>query len=132
MAFKVEEINETNQSVEVGERLWLTADQQTVVADGDPAAAFLFAAPGTRVSRDDAERYGLVKTKTKPATKDAAPAENKAADVAENKDGEAKWPHTHDELDALGQSLGVVFGEDAKVAEKQEALEAAGHKPGEG
>ena len=41
-------------------RLYLTADQQRVVEAHDPAAAFLWAAPGDPVSAADAERFGLV------------------------------------------------------------------------
>ena len=40
-------------------RLWLTADRARVVEDGDPAAAFLFAAPGTEILPQEAERLGL-------------------------------------------------------------------------
>lgn len=61
MAFEVTEKNETTATVTVGERLWLTADRERLVADGDPDAAYLFATPGQAVSRDEAERYRLVK-----------------------------------------------------------------------
>lgn len=44
----------------VTERLWLTEDRQRVVPEGDPAARFLFATPGTRIHAEDARRYGLV------------------------------------------------------------------------
>ena len=40
-------------------RLWLTADRSRVVEDGDPAAAFLLAAPGAEIPADDARRLGL-------------------------------------------------------------------------
>lgn len=40
-------------------RLWLTADKARVVEDGDPAAAFLLASPGTEIPVDEAERLGL-------------------------------------------------------------------------
>jgi hypothetical protein len=76
MAFKINEKNETASWVEADEKLWLTADRERVVADGDPEAAFLFATPGKRVSREDAERYGLVKSaKAKGAAKAKAEAE---------------------------------------------------------
>lgn len=45
---------------EVTERLWLTADRTRVVKDGDAQAAYLLAAPGRQITREDAERYGLV------------------------------------------------------------------------
>lgn len=82
MAFKVTEISEVSESVELGESLWLAADRETVVAEGDPRAAFLLATSGKRLSRDAAERYGLVKARKQPAdNKMASPAENKAADI---------------------------------------------------
>lgn len=40
-------------------RLWLTADKARVVEDGDPAAAFLLAAPGTEISAGEVERLRL-------------------------------------------------------------------------
>ena len=40
-------------------RLWLTADKARVVEDGDPAAAFLLASPGTEIPVAEAERLGL-------------------------------------------------------------------------
>jgi hypothetical protein len=46
--------------VEVLERLWLTVDGERIVAEGDPAAAALYAAVGQQISREEAERYGLV------------------------------------------------------------------------
>lgn len=61
---------------EADRRLWLNADRTEVVEDGDPAAAFLLASPGTEVSDADAEKYGL---KAKPA------AANKAAKARANK-----------------------------------------------
>lgn len=82
MAFKVKEINEVSELVEVEERLWLTADDK-VVADGDPSAASLLASEGTQLTREDAERYGLVKSRKPSENKMAAPSENKekAADL---------------------------------------------------
>lgn len=40
-------------------RLWLTADRQGVVEEGDPRAAFLLAAPGRRVPASEVERLGI-------------------------------------------------------------------------
>lgn len=60
-------------------KLWLTEDKERVVEDGDPAAAFLYAKAGTRLSDEDAERYGL----TKPTAK--AKSEEKAAPKPEDK-----------------------------------------------
>lgn len=75
--FTIIEREETLQWVETGEPLWLTADRERVVAEGDPEAAFLFASAGKRISREDAERYGLVKSSRRAAAKepDAKPAD---------------------------------------------------------
>jgi hypothetical protein len=59
-------------------KLWLTADREKVVEDGDPAAAFLFATEGDEITDEDAKRYG-VKAKAKPADKQAPAPANKAA-----------------------------------------------------
>lgn len=88
MAFKVEKVNETSTSYEVGETLWLNADRSKVVADGDPDAAFLLATAGKRLSVEEAELYGLAgKAKAKAATKEAAPAEDKKRRPAKADDG---------------------------------------------
>lgn len=58
-------------------KLWLTADKERVVEDGDPSSAFLFASPGDEISDADAKRYG-VKAKSRPADKQAPAPANKA------------------------------------------------------
>lgn len=65
-------------------KLYLTADRERVVEEGDPEAAFLLAAPGKEISDADAEKYGL---KPAPAAeeKEAAPADNKQAAAPANK-----------------------------------------------
>lgn len=60
-------------------KLWLTAEKDRVVEDGDPDAAFLLGAEGADVPDAEAERLGL----NKPKAKDA-PA-NKARKAAPNK-----------------------------------------------
>lgn len=47
-------------SVTATERLFLTADKSRLVEEGDPAAAFLFCAPGHEIPIKDAEKYGLL------------------------------------------------------------------------
>lgn len=42
--------------VRVDRRLWLTADRTRLVEDGDPEAAFLWAAPGDEVDQRELER----------------------------------------------------------------------------
>lgn len=81
MAFKVTEREEAQHYVEVSERLWLAEDGETVVSEGDPRAALLLASAGKRLSREDAERYGLVKSRKPTENKQAQPAEEKAADL---------------------------------------------------
>lgn len=48
--------------VEATQKLWLTAtgDDQRLVPDGDPAAAFLFCVPGDMVLRADADRLNML------------------------------------------------------------------------
>jgi hypothetical protein len=85
MAFKVTQHSETNKWVEAGETMWLTADRERLVPDGSPEAAFLFSTPGKRISVEEAQKYGLVKGKAKPADKQKAKAEDKQAKPAANK-----------------------------------------------
>lgn len=59
-------------------RLWLTADRERVVEDGDPAAAFLLASPGKELDEATVKRYGL----GPPADKAVKGAANKAAGKA--------------------------------------------------
>lgn len=40
-------------------KLWLTADRERVVEDGDPEAAFLLASAGKEIDAATVERYGL-------------------------------------------------------------------------
>ena len=99
------------------ERLYLTADRQRVVRDGDTRAASLYAVPGDEIPASAVELFGLVdgglppkpkdlpkETAAKPAapakvakvakaaeggaTKEKAPAENKEAAPGGDKSGE--------------------------------------------
>lgn len=71
-------------TVTADRKLWLAADKETVVEDGDAGAAFLFASPGDEISDEDAKRYG-VKSKSKPAEKQAPPPSNKQSPTPANK-----------------------------------------------
>jgi hypothetical protein len=84
--------------VEATEKLWLTAEKDELVPDGDERAAFLFCVPGQRVSQADAERYGMFKPdepevdegpadgEVEKSTEDDGQAdETKAAEPAEDK-----------------------------------------------
>lgn len=57
-------------------KLWLTADRESVVEDGDPKAAFLLAAEGDEVSDEDVKRYGI-KARSAPANKARSATDNK-------------------------------------------------------
>lgn len=61
-------------------RLWLTADKNEVVEDGDPRAAFLLGGAGTEVPDAEAERLGL--TAAKPAPEPEPAAEEPAVEPA--------------------------------------------------
>lgn len=80
-----------SQNMIAAQRLYLTADKEALVADGDERAAFLFATEGDEILPEMVEKFGLVdgklpekkakSTKEKPAgeTKPAAAAETKGA-----------------------------------------------------
>lgn len=58
MAFRLS--RESKHQVIAQERLYLTADQSRVVAEGDANAAFLLAAVGQPIAIHVAEKFGLV------------------------------------------------------------------------
>ena len=60
-ALKVKQRSEDKMLV-AEERLWLTADRERVVGEGDPEAAFLLAAEGDTIEAEEAKRLGLGKT----------------------------------------------------------------------
>lgn len=73
-------------------KLYLTADRERVVEEGDPEAAFLFVTPGKEISAADAEKYGLeqkakaeAKQADEPANKEAPASANKARRSAKKK-----------------------------------------------
>lgn len=62
-----------------GEDLYLAADQQTVVTESDPRAAFVLVARGGSLPDDVAERHGLKARAGAPANKlRVGPGENKS------------------------------------------------------
>lgn len=69
----------------VTKRLWLTADKEHIVEEGDPAAAFLYATPGKKVPLAEAVKYRLVKAGKPVEAKQADPPENKAVSIPANK-----------------------------------------------
>ena len=71
-------------------RLWLNAEKDAVVEDGDPEAAFLYVTEGQLVPRPEAEELGAVepepaKKADKPADKQADKPADKSAHPAEKK-----------------------------------------------
>lgn len=90
-----------SDTVEIDRRLCLTEDRSRVVPENDPAARWLWAAPGQLVDRAEAERLGALEPeKRKPGrppgsgTKKDTPAENKAEQPAENKGGLSIQPRS--------------------------------------
>lgn len=47
--------------------LYLNADKTKVIEEGDPAARFVLAGPGSTIPDEDVKRYGLDKEKKKQA-----------------------------------------------------------------
>lgn len=67
------------ETVTVDRHLYLTEDKSRVVEEGDTAGRWLWAAPGQEVSREEAERLGAVKARSKPADKAVRASRNKGA-----------------------------------------------------
>lgn len=65
-------------------RLYLTADRNAVVEEGDPAAAYLLVGVGGEVSTAVANRYGLADQST-PKAKEPEPEGKEPADAPEQK-----------------------------------------------
>lgn len=72
--------------------IWITADRDRVVEEGDPEAAFLLGTAGKEIPDDEAERLGIKPAKAskpepeKPAEeKQAPPPANKARKAAKKK-----------------------------------------------
>lgn len=61
-------------TITVDRSLFLTADRDELVEEGDPRAAFLWASAGSEVSDEEAAEVGY----KAPKAKQAAPAEDKA------------------------------------------------------
>lgn len=66
-------------------RLYLAADGETVVEEGDPRAATLLVGEGGQLSVEDAARYGLTNTRKQSGEKAEAPKSNKVRSAPENK-----------------------------------------------
>jgi hypothetical protein len=57
-----------------GPSLYLTADKETMVEEGDPRARYLLVTTGGSLPDDEAKRYGL-KARRKAQTEEPAPEE---------------------------------------------------------
>lgn len=68
-------VQENTAWLHARERLWLTDDGERLVPDGHPDAASLFVAAGHRISRSDAERFGLLEDGHDVDDLQAVPAE---------------------------------------------------------
>jgi hypothetical protein len=66
-------------------RLYVTADRECLVEEGDPKARFLLVAEGGELSMEEARRYGLVKDEAAPAGKSVPKPKDKARRPAKNK-----------------------------------------------
>lgn len=77
-----------NKDQIAAERLYLTADKSKLVAEGDKAAAFLYAGKGDTIPESACERFGLVDGKLK-AAKGGKPPSNKGGKTPANKEGSA-------------------------------------------
>lgn len=101
--FKINELEQVSRWVEAEERLWLTADRERIVAEGDPEAAFLYASPGKRIDRLEAVRYGLVK-RTKD---DEAALADQAAGASDEATGGDDGPDATESAVAFAAEHGV-------------------------
>ena len=73
-------------SVTVNRRLWLTADRESIVEDGDPASAFLWAIEGESIALDEAERVGYAPLPVEAPAEPEVAAEPEPAQVAPDED----------------------------------------------
>lgn len=111
MALVIEQ-NPAAPNVIAQERLWLTADRNHVVKEGDPAAAFLLAVPGHTIPRAEAERLGLVEPHEQPEVPESL-APKSDSDVAKS-EGDASGSEDDTETEI------VTNGEEADDAEEDE------------
>ncbi len=87
-------------------RLWFNKDRSKLVDDGHEDAATLYAAKGTIIPGEIMAKY---KVKPLPATKAAAPVENKAVEPDENKAPDADESETEtdaENFDSLAPPAG--------------------------
>lgn len=81
---KVEET--VTRTYRATERLYQNRDKSALVAEDDPEASFLFAAPGSEVSEEDARKYGLLESDEGEAEGEAKADESAAEQPAQSAD----------------------------------------------
>ena len=79
-----------SNNVTAKERMWLTADHERLVADGDPDAATLYAGVGTTIPASAVEQFKVVDGYLSRASKAKAQAEDKAKAKGEDKGAKPK------------------------------------------
>jgi outer membrane biosynthesis protein TonB len=67
------------------EKLWISADGNSLVPDGHPSARSLFCVPGKAISMGEAKKWGLVPSEPAPALKERRPQETKQLQPEETK-----------------------------------------------
>jgi hypothetical protein len=104
------------------ERLYLTAERDALVREGDPDGAFLYAAPGDEIPDSAVERFGLVDGRLSATPVIDAAAVKIAADEAARLEAEIKA-----KADADAAAQADVAADAAKEAAPGDDKEA---KPG--
>lgn len=87
----------SGEMVTVDRKVWLTADKERVVDDGDPQAAILYATPGMQVPRREAERYGLLSRGT---SRTAGTADTPDSDTSDGDSGTESGQETASDDDS--------------------------------
>jgi len=109
-----------SQNVICSQKLFLTADKEAVVAEGDDRAAFLYATPGDEIPAEMAQKFGLVDGALPDFDADAAIAEEASRIAAEMEAAEKAAA----DLNAAHEAARIE-AEKAAAAEKVAADKAA-------
>lgn len=120
MGLKIHKVSETSNSFELGETLWLTAERDEVVPDGDPRAAFLLGTAGKRITVEEAQRLGLAKgAKTKAAEPEADKESKPEADKeSATSSADADKPAGPELVKDLVARMGEMSDEELKALSK--------------
>ena len=105
MGFKITVAAAAHPAVIAEERLWLTADRDRVVKEGDDEAAFLLVGVGQRIPWADAVRYGLVEDTPDPSAEVAPPARSRGRRGAAPSAATAVEPSVEPELPVGGLTI---------------------------